>query len=71
MTERHGEIVRDAGSCVLVTDLETHRAAWKRAVRIILKVQILVVILLLMIMLKSSNSLWHQKDTLATVSAVS
>ena len=37
-TERQGAIARDAGSCVLVTDLEAHRADWNRAARIILKV---------------------------------
>ena len=38
MTEKHGAIGRDAGRCVLATDLEAHRTEWKRAVRIILKV---------------------------------
>ena len=36
--EKHGAIGRDAGSCVLATDLEAHRIEWNRAVRIILKV---------------------------------
>lgn len=40
MTEKHGAIGRDTGSCVLATDLEAHRIEWKRAVRIILKVLI-------------------------------
>ena len=38
VTEKHGAIGRDAGNCVLATDLEAHRIEWKRAVRIILKV---------------------------------
>ena len=38
VTEKQGAIVRDAGSCVLVTDLEAHRKDWRRAVRIILNV---------------------------------
>ena len=38
VTEKQGAIVRDAGSFVLVTDLEAHRTDWKRAVRIILNV---------------------------------
>ena len=38
VTEKQGAIARDAGSCVLVTDLEAHRTDWKRAVRIILNV---------------------------------
>lgn len=42
MTEKHGAIGRDAGSCVLATDLEAHRIEWKRAVRIILKVLTLI-----------------------------
>ena len=41
VTEKHGAIVRDAGSCVLVTDLEAHRTDWRRAVRIILNVMVL------------------------------
>ena len=40
VTEKQGEIVRDAGSCVLVTDLEVHRTDWRRAVRIILNVMV-------------------------------
>ena len=38
VTEKHGAVVRGAGSFVLVTDLEAHRMDWKRAVRIILNV---------------------------------
>ena len=41
VTERQEAIARDAGSCVLVTDLEAHRTDWKRAVRIILNVVML------------------------------
>lgn len=39
VTEKQGAIARDDGSFVLVTDLEAHRTDWKRAVRIILIVQ--------------------------------
>lgn len=39
VTERQGAIARDDGSCVLVTDLDAHRTDWRRAVRIILNVQ--------------------------------
>ena len=39
-TEKQGAIVRGAGSCVLVTDLEAHRTDWRRAVRIILNVMV-------------------------------
>ena len=38
MTDKHGAIVRDAGSFVFVTDLEADRMDCKRAVRIILRV---------------------------------
>ncbi len=40
-TEKQGAIARDVGSGVLVTDLETHRTDWKRAVRIMLNVLML------------------------------
>ena len=40
VTEKQGAIVRDAGSCVLVTDLEAHRTDCRRAVRIILNVML-------------------------------
>ena len=40
VTEKQGAIVRDAGSCVLVTDLEAHRMDWRKVVRIILKVMV-------------------------------
>ena len=39
VTEKQGAIARDDGSCALVTDLEAHRTDWKRAIRIILIVQ--------------------------------
>lgn len=41
VTEKQGAIARDAGSCVLVTDLEAHRTDWNRAVRIILILNVL------------------------------
>ena len=41
VTEKQGAIVRAAGSCVLITDLEAHRTEWRRAVRIILNVMVL------------------------------
>ena len=40
VTEKQGAIVRDAGSCVLVTDLEAHRTDWRKLVRIILEVMV-------------------------------
>lgn len=62
MTEKHGAIVRDAGTCDLVTDLEAHRMDWNRAVRIILNVLIQFDgdIVFSVMMLKSSNFVLHQ-----------
>ena len=36
VTERQGAIAREAGSCVLLSDLEAHRMDWRRVGRIIL-----------------------------------
>ena len=40
VTEKQGAIVRDAGSCVLVADLEAHRMDWRRVARIILNAMV-------------------------------